>query len=344
LLIAILAMGGVAVLSVTTNLLPHDGDVTAYLRVGTYGASRPYIERSFPHPLLTGDLGHDGQQYYVIASTFPHLDTAAPYVDRVRYRSRRILFPLLVAPFPDGPARVWAMFGVNLLAVGACAIAFSKLAERLGVTPWFGLVAIATPALIESTNGSLGDGLAVALALWGVVLWRRQLAVAIALFALAALTRETTLVVPLACFVVADRRARLALLAVPVIFGAWALSVMAWLPDTGSGGTSIFTEARQQLDVPFKALLDLGITEPGPLLAVMLIVASIIGALQLRHRLPELAWWLVFDAVLVALSNRGVVERPFNIARVAPLAFAALVLVVLARNQRVAPRVAGAAG
>jgi hypothetical protein len=67
----------------------------------------------------------------------------------------------------------------------------------------------------------------------------------------------------------------------------------------------------------------------------MLIGASLLSAWQLRHRLPEVAWWLVFDAILVALSNRGVVERPFNIARVAPLALAAMVLVVLVRNRSV---------
>jgi hypothetical protein len=77
-------------------------DPTTSLRVGRYSASREFIERDFPDPVLTDDYGHDGQQFYVLAATFPDLADAQDNIDRLRYRARRILLPALVSPMPRG--------------------------------------------------------------------------------------------------------------------------------------------------------------------------------------------------------------------------------------------------
>ncbi len=331
-LIAMVIAGGWSL----SRLQAVNGDVTVFLRVGTYAKSRAYVEQAFPQPILTGDLGHDGQQFYVISSNATHLHDAQPFVDRLRYRSRRILFPLITSPFADGAPRVWAMWGINLLCIGACAVAFGRLAKSVGVTPWFGVVAGFTPALLESLDGSLGDALAFALVLWAVVLWRRHVWVAVVLFTLAALTRETTLVAPAACFILGDRRQRTALAVPFVVFGAWALTIIATLPATGDGG-SPWSEAAVALSLPFKGWFVIGITEPGPLFGVLLLVASVIAIVLLRARLPEVALWLAFDLVLLVLSNEAVVERPMNLARVAPLALPAFVLGLFARTTKVSP-------
>ncbi|HEY5155842.1 MAG TPA: hypothetical protein VIJ47_13965, partial [Acidimicrobiales bacterium] len=197
LLVAVAAMA-IAAAIVVPQVLRANGDPTVLLRVGRYAASRPYVERDFPNPTLTEDYGHDGQQFYVLAATFPHPHDAIGFVDRIRYRFRRVLFPALVSPAPAGAPLVWTMFAVNLLAIGAIAMALGRLSTRLGGTAWLGLIAGLSPALIESLQGSLADGLGVALALWGLVVWRRHIGWAVVLFALAALTRETTLVVPAA--------------------------------------------------------------------------------------------------------------------------------------------------
>lgn len=325
LLVALAAMA-IAALVVAPQVVAHDGDPSVFLRVGRYAAARSFVEADLPDPVLTGDYGHDGQQFYVIARTFPHLTDAQGHVDNLRYRARRIVFPVVVSPFPAGAATVWAMVAVNLLAVGAAAIAIARLGRRVGAPVWVGLVAGLTPALLESVAGGLGDALAFALALWGVVLWRRRTAWAVVLFTVAALTRETTLVVPLACLVVGSGRRRWAMLAPFGVYLAWMAVVAAWLPARPDGSGSIVADVTAQLTWPFKGWVDVGLTQPGPVAAVLLLAASVLAAWQLRHRLPELSVWLLADVALLVTAGVGVTERPLNIARVAPLALPAVAL------------------
>ena len=347
LLVGLVAML-IAAAIVVPQVIAHDGDVSALLRVGRYSASRPYVERDFDDPPLTQDYGHDGQQFYVLAATFPHAHDAIPYVDRIRYRFRRVLFPALVSPAPAGPPLVWTMFAVNLLAIGAAAIALARLSTRLGGTAWLGLLAGLDPALVESLQGSLADALAVALALWGVVLWRRHIGWAVVLFTLAALSRETTLVVAAACFVVGDRRQRRWLLIPPGVFLAWMAAVSIWLPATpGKGKGNIIQDATGELTIPFRAWLHLGLGSTAIVLGLALLGASLVAAWKLRHRLPEVALWVLFDAVLLVCSDEGVAERPLNLARVAAMALPAVGLALVAERHPTAgdarPAMAGAA-
>ncbi len=328
--ITVIAMAIAGAISLNT-FVNSGSDVTVFLRVGTYGQSRAYVEQAFPHPILTGDMGHDGQAFYAVAGTFPHLSDVSPFVDRPQYRERRILFPLLVSAFPHGAPMVWAMWGLNLLAIGACAIAFANLARSVGVTPWFGLIAGLNPALIESLNGSLADGLAFALALWGVVLWRRKLGWAVLLFALAALTRETALVAPLACIIIGDRRQRVALLAPFAAFAAWSVAVLLLIPDPAAAGTNAIAKATFALTAPFAGWLQTGLTEPGTELAVILVATSLFAAWALRERLPELSCWLLIDAFILVISVDEVITRPMNAGRVTPLALPAFALAVIVR-------------
>ena len=323
----LIGLGAMAIAAALVLPQLRDGNVTVFLRVGRYAASRPYVERAFPHPVLTQDYGHDGQQFYVIAGTLPHPRQAQPYLDdKIRYRFRRILFPLLVSPFRRGPPLVWAMFGVNLLAIGAAAIALARLVERLGGNAWLGLLAAISPALVESLQGSLADGLAFALALWGIVVWRRSIRWGVVLFTLAALTRETSLVVPAACFLVADARQRKWLVVPPAVYGVWMLVVDAWVPADPGQSKSIWSDATAQLTIPFKGWVQVGLTSPSVVLGAVLLVAAMLAAWQLRRRLPEVSWWLVFDSILLVCSNLAVAERPFNLARVSAMALPALVL------------------
>ena len=206
----------IAAIPTVTLLWSHDGDPSALLRIGDRSASRSFVEQSLPDPVLVAGFGHDGQQFYVIARTFPNMQDADGHVDRLKYRARRVLFPALVSPFPAGDATVWAMLGVNLIAIGAAGIAVSRLAKKVAAPWWIGMTVGLSPALIISARASLADALAFGLAVWGAVLWRKHLWWAVALFTLAAFARETSLVVPAACLLVGPRaRERLAML-VPV--------------------------------------------------------------------------------------------------------------------------------
>jgi hypothetical protein len=321
------------------DLATHDANPTVLLRVGQNSASRPFVERDIADPVLTDSYGHDGQQFYVLAATFPDLPEAESNVDRLRYRARRILLPALVSPVPRGEPLIWSIFAVNLLAVGVAAVAVARLARRLGATPWIGLVIGVTPAMVESASGSLADALAFALALGGAVVWRRRPWLAATLFTLAALARETTLVAALACLLVAPRGRRVPMLVPLVAFAVWVVSVSLWLPAPESGKSSnLFSDARLVFDWPFAAWAEAGFSS-AVLLGAMLAVAGIGAAWVLRDRLPEISLWLLADVVLLTISNIAVVERGQNFARVAPLAMAALALALGTRVTHRAPRV-----
>jgi hypothetical protein len=310
-------------------LLANDMDVTTLLRVGRYSASRALIESHFQDPVLTEDAGHDGQQFYAVAVAFPDVADAQPNVDKIRYRGRRILYPALVSAFPDGRAMAWGMLGVGLVSVGAAAVAVGRLAARLGLSRWYGLAAALSPAMVESVQGSLADAPAFALALWGVVLWRRRPWPAAALFLLAALSRETTLVVPLACALVAHGRARVPPLTAVIGWVGWAAFCAWWLPaTTGASSNNLFRDLFMQLELPFSEWYRQGLTSPSIVLGAALLVASVISALILRRGLPELSLWLAADLVLLVTADAGIVDRPLNFARVVPLAVPALALAV----------------
>jgi hypothetical protein len=318
----------IAAIPTIALLATNDGDPTALLRVGDRSASREYVERDLPDPVLVPGFGHDGQQFYVIAATFPDLQSADGNVDRLRYRARRILLPAIVSPMPAGAPTVWAMLGVNLAAIGAAGVALSRLAVRVRAPWWLGAVVAVSPALALSARASLADALAFALALWGVVLWRRHLWWAVALFTLAAFARETSLVVPAACLLVGPKpRERLAMLVPFGAYAAWTVAVTLWLDPSDAGSSSPFGDATRQLAAPFEAFAQLG-----PSLAVYfgvgLLVVSLVAAWRLRRPLPELALWLLADAILLVTAATGVAEDAWNLTRLAPLAVPALALAV----------------
>jgi hypothetical protein len=302
-------------------LAQHDGNVSALLNIGAVSASRPSVAPDFHDPVLEPGYGHDGQQFYAVSRAFPHLQQVDGKVDRARYRTRRILFPMLVAPFPDGAPTVWAMLAVNLLAVGFAGVAAARLARGIGGPAWLGLAAALSPALLVSVRASLGDGVAFALAIWGVVLWRRHLGWAVLLFALAALARETALVAPAACLLCGDRRQRLALTIPFITYGAWVLWVSATVhPHLSPDSSSPFGDALRQFDAPLRAWDQLGWTSRPTLLGAALVLASALAAYALRDLLPEIAVWLVAEIVLVVIAAGAVAEDTLNYARLAPLA------------------------
>jgi hypothetical protein len=327
----------IAAIPTVTLLWSKDGDPTALLRVGERSASRSFVEADMPDPVLAPGFGHDGQQFYVIAGTFPDMQDADGHVDRLRYRARRVLFPAVVAPFPAGDATVWAMLGVNLAAIGAAGVAISRLATRVRAPWWVGVSVAVTPALVVSARASLADALAFALAVWGAVLWRRHLWWAVVLFTLAALARETSLVVPAACLLVGGRaRERLAMLVPFAAYGVWTIAVTMWLDPSDAGSSSPFGDATRQLALPFEAFRQLG-PSSAAYLGLALLVVSIAAAWRLRFDLPEISLWLIADALLLVTAATGVVEDTWNVPRLVPLAVPAIALAMTMPRRSTAP-------
>lgn len=318
----------VAAIPTITLLASHDGDPTALLRVGERSASRSFVERDFSDPVLTRGFGHDGQQFYVIARTFPDMQDADGHVDRLRYRARRVLVPAVVSPLPAGAPTVWGILGLNLAAIGAAGVALSRLAQRVRAPWWIGATVALSPALVLSARASLADAVAFALALWGVVVWRRHLWWAVTLFTLAALARETSLVVPFVCLLLGPKaRERLAMLVPFVVYGAWTSIVSLWLEPSDAGSSSPLGDATRQLALPFEAFAQLG-PSASLYFGVVLLIVSLVAAWRLRRPLPELALWLVLDAILLVTAATGVAEDAWNLTRLVPLAVPALALAV----------------
>jgi hypothetical protein len=311
-------------------LADKDGDPSVLLIVGEAAISRSFVEREFPHPPLAPDYGHDGQQFYVMAETLPELQEAESHIDRLQYRARRILFPALVAAAPAGAPTVWAMLAVNLAAIGMAGVALSRLATRLGTSPLLGLAAGLTPALAFSARASLADALAFSLALWGVVLWRREPGRAAVLFASGALARELTLIAPAACLVVAvlhRRRERLPVwpLAVPfAAYVAWAGVVGLWLRPSPNERGGPIREFGRLFDLPFQPWTEIGRQQV--LMGVAMTVLCLVAAYVLRAELPELTWWLLGEAVLLVTSAPAVSGNTANYLRVAPVVVPAVAL------------------
>ena len=201
-------------------------------RLGPLVVTEPIIPAA---PVLEADLGpeavnragpHDGAFFYVIARQPMHLDAAAEGLDRPRYRSQRILFPVLgwaLHPSGGGEGLVTALFVVGALGVLGGAVAMGALATGLGGPSWPAVVFPLLGGSVTSLRITTPDPLAVALALGAVALaLRRRTGWAVALGVAAVLTKETTLLV-LIGYLVWDRSRLGALLAgVPAaVAGGW---------------------------------------------------------------------------------------------------------------------------
>jgi hypothetical protein len=148
----------------------------------------------------TRKYGYDGQFFLFMA-----LDPADAryYVDEPPYRYARAVYPLLarVTALGQPDAVPWTLFGLGLLAVGAGTYLLSRLLAARGASPWYAVLFALTPGLQVAVNRDLSEPLAYALVAGGILALDRlpdRLLLAAGVFGLAGITRETTLLFPLA--------------------------------------------------------------------------------------------------------------------------------------------------
>lgn len=215
-------------MTVTAFVLAGDRPFPARaLGAGRSGPSVRLVRTDFPTLHLAAGVGYDGQQYYAVARALPSVASAARYLDSPRYRLQRIGFAVLArALYPPGrgPGLLWAFSALGVAGVLAACVALGLLARELGGNPrWAAFGAIA-PGATVSRAASLPDVVAAAAALWTLLaMSRERWWAATALFAFAGLTRETTLLVPLALLAATrDRRLLPAALVPAGVAGAWA--------------------------------------------------------------------------------------------------------------------------
>jgi hypothetical protein len=172
---------------------------------------------------VTHGPGYDGQFFYRLAlRPWSHRRTEFGItLDEPAYRQQRIVYPLVSVVLARGapPATAWALLGWNIAAAAGLGWLGAALARRRTRHALWGLAFAAYPGFVLVIARDLADLLAAALLLAGILALDRQRPVlAAAALTLAGLTRESTLVLPLALA---------ALWAVDVI---WRRSTVASMP------------------------------------------------------------------------------------------------------------------
>jgi hypothetical protein len=196
-----------------------------------------------PKVIVPPTEGHDGRFFWLLARDplllHPQVDLAN--MDRPAYRSQRIGYPLLVAPWRvfGEYGVVWGLLVTNLALVAVGAAVTASLATDLGAPARAGLAFALNPAVVTAVAFDFADILAIAGVL--TTLWlfhRRRYTAALAVATVAVLTKEICLlpfvaVAALTPGLSLNLRARLAV--VPVVPAAlWAIYMrwrLSWPPS-----------------------------------------------------------------------------------------------------------------
>jgi hypothetical protein len=170
-------------------------------------AGGPGIDAARVPPGLTiipGIGGYDGMIFYRLALE-PFTHERVKYgiaLDNPAYRQQRIGYPLIVWLLSFGePKRVPLMLiVVNVLALIGIGVAGAAIARRFGAPAIWGLAFALYPGFLMSVSRDCAEPVAWCFALASIATRRPWLSAA--LLSYAVLTRETTLVLPLAALVV----------------------------------------------------------------------------------------------------------------------------------------------
>lgn len=332
-----------SVVIVGVGLYRTGWDPTLFVGFGEEAAATTeYAEERLGDVILRPVQGHDGKYFFVQANDPWVLDPEnnASLLDHPVYRSQRMFYPLLAGGLGFfGPRTiVWALVLVNVVAMGFGTMAASRVAQRMGGSPWWGLAFVANVGLLFTLTNDDAGIVAVALAFWALaMLYEGRLWPAVALLSAATLTREVMIVCALGLGVWAwsdgRRRAALYMVAVPALsIAGWMLYLRAQLGPDGSSPNAI--------GWPFVGLVR---AVPSwledPLVAAAggaVILITILYLVRWAHTRSSMGWMFVGFIPLATLLTDKVWREIFDFTRaVAPLLTAAILLIfVEARRQR----------
>ena len=230
---ALLASSAVLLWQTATVRANYRGDWTALFCTGALQQFPPELKAEGIYT-FSNSYGYDGQFYHYIAHDPFRKRDLYRYIDEPGLRYRRILVPLLAWTMAGGRDHFihFGFYAVILSSILLGTYWLSALARGSGRHPAWGLLFLATPAVIISADRMLVDATLAALTVAFLLLsrdgfsWRLWL-----VLACAALTRETGLLLTAACCAAALRHGRLrtALLAVSAALpcAAWYVFVRA---------------------------------------------------------------------------------------------------------------------
>ncbi len=302
-----------------------------------------YAEDKLVREVVKRDgIGHDGRFFFVQAND-PLLvdpDENAEILDRPRYRSQRMLYPLLAggAGSLSGEAILWSLFGINLAFVGLGTWAVSRLALRYSTPALLGLAFALNPGVLNELFIDGAGIVAFALACLGALaLEEEKRGLATALLCGAVLAREVMLVFVGAIVLVwwiKRKTIPVGLATAPVVAAAaWFLYVVVRVEET-TGATQVI----ELVPIPFSGLFDgieLGLFRPAEfLMAVVVLALCVLVPFRAWRSNHYLAWGASGFALLVPFLSAFVWSRVWDISRAVVPIFTVYVLqVFIARRQ-----------
>lgn len=225
------------VVLVLADLGRGGGHPAGLVQPGTDGPAAAVVAEDFPSLEVPDGLGLDGQMVYAVARDPWPVDAAAPALDRPRYRLQRPLLPWLGAalhPGGGGEGLVWALFAVGTVGILLGALALGRLSVQWGGPAWVAAVFPLLPGAWWSLRVSVGDALAVALALLAVALASRGRIAPALLVAVAAVLAKEPAALILVGWALGQRTRRSALVAgLPVVVaGGWMALLRLLIPGS----------------------------------------------------------------------------------------------------------------
>ena len=303
---------------------------TQFLAQG-HGSSAT-IDALAPHAV---EGGYDGQFVLYIA-----LDPAEAhhYTDAPTYRLGRILYPIAarVLALAQAGAIPWVLLVLNIAAVVVGTFALALLLVRRNISPWVALLFGASPALWIAVDRDITEPFAYALVIGALLaLDSQRWLTSGLLFGLAGITRETTLLFPLALIIlsawglgVKRRRADELMLFGAIAFGPYIwvrIALYAWLgsdpppgapsfswpPFSGLSAQAPQSQYEQLLAVVFPAFLALA-------------AATLLLRGSTKWMILPLALNVLFLIVLLPESSYATFQSSGRISLGVVIAFAAL--------------------
>ena len=210
----------------------YGGNWTALYCVGDR-QRQPALNAAEHVYLFRRSTGFDGQFYHYIAhDPFLRSDLKS-YVDDARLRYRRILVPLLAWTLAFGQSAYVdrAYEAVFLLSVALGVYWSSRIAQREGLSPAWGLLFLAMPAIPITADRLVVDAALAALTAGFLYYSATPSWKLFVVLACAALARETGVFLLIACcaWLLWQRKSRLALL-----FSLAALPMLGWYADVSA--------------------------------------------------------------------------------------------------------------
>lgn len=290
------------------------------IEAGRDSAAVHVLEHDFPGAYIAPGLGHDGQNFYVIARQPMHLRGAAAGLDRPRYRLQRPLMSWLAwALHPTGGGRglLFALLAVGVAALAAGAIATGALSTMAGGPVWAGAVFAVLPGSYAALRLSFADTLALSLALVAVAASLRQRdGRAVVAGVAAVLAKEAILLVLVGYALWRRGRPGVAIAAVPAAVAA-GLAALLRLTVPARG------HAVEEFTMPFRGVAQAASrfwVHGQELPAVMSLVAAAliaVVAVALRSWRGPFGWAVVIELAFLPLLTQRVLGPSFNGTRMA---------------------------